>query len=453
MATFSMAAKAALLAIGLLAVGAACSSEPTPTPTPAPTATPAPTPTSTLAPMPTATPTPVPVTPLRIGMLDLARTDHIVHHNRADGPIARAALLAIKHVNDAGGVFGLPVEAHFLDTDGEDGARGPDSAAAVEHAQRLIDEEGSHALIGPLYSTDTAAVALEVAAPRQIPVISPISSSPLLTTLEDDGFVFRTTLSTIAEADAIARLAEDEGYRHVAVIYQDDYWGRPVDLAFEDHFDGKTTSVPIKLEQESYHEETLAAEAHDPDAVMIATSVQDSYTVIHNIIEEGHFNENFLLMGHHKRAAVIERHPELEGAKGVALYGHHVTEAEGHWEEDYTAVYGEEAPHGPYPRESYDAAIAIMLAAEYAGSVDGAAIRDALPIVAGPPGIRFPASSAGVKGALAAVRNGQDIDLDGEATSLDWDANGDITVGGVEVWQFQNGGIVSLRVYEIDIRE
>lgn len=310
MAMLPTAAKSALIAIGLLAV-TACS--PDPTPTPSPTAAP------TLAPTPA--PTPVPIEPLRLGALDLGRIDELLHHSRTEGPIARSVLLAIQHVNDAGGVFGAPVEARFSNTDDEEEIAGANPAAAAASAARLVDEEGVHAIIGPLYSTDAAEIGASVAAPRRIPVITPISSSPLLTNLEDDGFVFRTTMSDIAQADALAQLAEDEGYDHVAVIYRNNYWGLPIDKAFEDHFDGKTTSVPIEDGQESYHEETLVAEAEEPDAVMLATSVLDGYTVIANIIEEGHFNETYLLMGHYRRAGVIEAHPELDGAKGVSIYG------------------------------------------------------------------------------------------------------------------------------------
>ena len=443
--------KGALLTLLLIAAGIACSSTSAPADTP--TSAPADTPTSA----PVDTPTSVPPEPLRLGMLDIGRMDDLIHGDRegevahrTDGPIVRSVMLAIKHVNDAGGVFGVPVEVRSANTDDGLTYYGADPAAAAARAARFVDEDGVHAVIGPFYSPDSLEIASAVAAPRQIPFITPISNSPMLAEADDDGFLFRTTMSDIAQADALAQLAEDEGYTRVAVIYRNDYWGQHVDQAFEDHFDGETISVPIEDNQESYHDEAEAAEAHEPEAVVLATSVPDSETLIADIIETGHFDETYLLMAHYKRLTFIEQHPELDGTKGVAIYGRHITEAEGHWEADYAAEYGE-LPHGPYTREAYDAAMALMLAAEYAGSTDGAAIRDALPIIAGPPGIRFPASSDGVKGALEAIRNGQDIDLDGEATTIDWDENGDVTIGGVEIWQFQDGGIVSLRHFEIDV--
>lgn len=426
--------KGALLALSLLAAGIACSS----TSTPADTSTPVP------ADTPTPAPTPAPISPLRLGLLDLGAIDHIIHDNRSDGPTTRSVLLAIKHVNDAGGVLGAPVEARFSDTD--------DQISAVEHANRLIDEEGVHVFVGPFYSDDVIELSDAVAVPRQSLFVSPSAASIRIGSLEDDGFIFRTTMSNIAQAYALAELAEEEGYDNVAVIYLDNEWGLLIDQAFEDYFDGEVTSVPIEALKDSYREEILAANANEPDAAIFITRLVDLPTILDDIMEAGAFDGNYLLLAHYRTLSTLEANPELEGSKGVALYGRHVTEAEGHWEADYAAEYGD-TPHSPFMREAYDAAVALMLAAEYAGSTDGAAIRDALPIIANPPGIRFPASSDGIEGALEAIRNGQDIDLDGEATSLDWDANGDITVGGVEIWQFKDGAIENIRHFDVDVSE
>ena len=86
-------------------------------------------------------------------------------------------------------------------------------------------------------------------------------------------------------------------------------------------------------------------------------------------------------------------------------------------------------------QEAYDAAVALMLAAELAGSTDGTAIRDALPRVAAGPGKRYAASGDGIAAALAAIRGGGEIDLDGQATDIDWDENGDIRASLMSIWQ------------------
>ena len=60
--------------------------------------------------------------------------------------------LAIKHINDAGGVNGKDVTFVTGDTQ-------VDATQGVEEARRLVEIEGVHAIVGPLSSTVTIAVA------------------------------------------------------------------------------------------------------------------------------------------------------------------------------------------------------------------------------------------------------------------------------------------------------
>src|SRR5690606_35832607 len=115
----------------------------------------------------------------------------------------------------------------------------------------------------------------------------------------------------------------------------------------------------------------------------------------------------------------------LEGMKGTAPTAGPETEAARAWNAAYEAEHGA-LPTRPYVREAYDAVVAIALAAEKAGSNSGAAIRDALAEVGGPPGDVFIPGAEGVAAALEAVRDGEDINFEGAATSLDWDDNGDV---------------------------
>ncbi|MEX2374206.1 MAG: ABC transporter substrate-binding protein, partial [Dehalococcoidia bacterium] len=108
----------------------------------------------------------------------------------------------------------------------------------------------------------------------------------------------------------------------------------------------------------------------------------------------------------------------LEGMKGTAPNAGPETEAYQAWEAAYTAEYGT-VPNLPFIKEAYDAVVAIALAAEAAGSNDGAAIRDQLRAVAGPDGDVYVPGAEGVAAALEAIQNGEDIDFQGAATSLD----------------------------------
>ena len=377
--------------------------------------------------------------PMRLGMLSIR-----------SGPFAELGRLtehgvelAVAHVNAAGGVWGRPVELVIEDT-------GHDADAAVGQARRLVSERGVHAIVGPLTSTGVIAVGESVAPEFGVPVVSPSASSPAISLLDDHDYVFRTIISDAAQADVLAQLAEDEGYDRVAVVYRDDLWGRSLNDHFTSHYHGESASVALDPDKDEYFAEVVAAASHGARVLVLLTVPHETIPVLAASAGLGAF-DTYLFEHSNKRIDIYERLPEeLEGAEGVAYIGRHVTEAEGHWEADYHAMFGAEEPFSPWAREAYDAAVALMLAAERAGSSDGTRIRNAMREIADPPGERFPASSDGIAAALAAIRAGADIDLDGEATALDWGPDGDLLSGHMEYWQFRDGEIVTIRDFEIE---
>ena len=107
------------------------------------------------------------------------------------------------------------------------------------------------------------------------------------------------------------------------------------------------------------------------------------------------------------------------------------------WDEAYAAAYGA-PPAFAYVRETYDAAIALALAAQAADSVEGEAIRDRLRAVGGGPGEQITPDPGSIESALRALADGRGVNYDG-AVSLDWDANGDLRSGYIGVWRFTTG--------------
>ena len=371
---------------------------------------------------------------LRLGLLD---------HFGGHGGITslRAVQLAIKHVNEAGGVFGQPVEFAWRDTL---------EAPVFDQALALIDEEGVHAIVGPGTSSDALDIGRAIGAARGIPLVTPSATSPAVAAIDDRGYVFRSVISDVAQGPILAQLAAGEGYEHVAVAYRDDTWGVGLAEAFFAAWDGRADRVKLDPTDDSYIDELRRlADGGAPVLIAIAFTGQAIH-VVGDALTSGTFDA-FIFSDGSRSPRLLAAFPEaLDGALGTAPYGANIAEEEGHWERDYLAEYGE-LEMLPYVRETYDAAIALMLAAELAGSADGAAIRDALLRVGGPPGRRFPASSDGAAAALEAIRNGEEINLDGEATNLDWDANGDVTGGLMSIWRFADGGIEELRTIPIDL--
>ena len=79
------------------------------------------------------------------------------------------------------------------------------------------------------------------------------------------------------------------------------------------------------------------------------------------------------------------------------------------------------------------------MAAEAADSVAGPDIRDQLQAVASPGGTVVIASQDSIAAGLSAADAGNDVNYEGAASSVDWNAAGDIAAGYVAIWEYQDG--------------
>ena len=341
----------------------------------------------------------------------------------------RGFLLAIEHVNDAGGVFGLDVETARGDT-------APDSDTAVAEARRLVETEGVHAIVGPSSSGNSLPVAEQVTGPAGVVNISPSATSPLLTYANDSDFFFRAALADTAQGPVLARVTRERGFDDVGVIYQDDAYGRGLAESFEAAWTGQISLVAMERGQDSYLSALTETAEAGAQALVIIASGADAETIVRESLESGLYDS--FTFGDAAKSPNLVRN--IGGDRLGGMYGTAGTSAPGSesaaaWESAFLDEHGE-LPAFAYVKETYDAVIAIALAAEAAGEANGAAIRDRLRSVASAPGERALAGPDGVAEALRIVRDGGEVDYEGAAATLDWDANGDLVRGHVGVWRY-----------------
>ncbi len=346
-------------------------------------------------------------------------------------------LLAIDHINAAGGVFGQPVEFVLGDTN-------TDPTIAVEEARRLIEIEGAHAIVGAHSSTNSIAVAESITGPAGIPQISPASSSPQLAIAADRDFLFRATLNDKVQGPALAELVAERGFVKVGLLYRDDAWGQGIaeefEAAFTEKFAGEVVSIAVTPQQATYLSELQQSRRDDPEALVMLAYVPEGTIILREAIENGLYD--------HFVFGPTSRNPQLLEAIGAEyladMYGTAPgtapsTESALLWEVAFIEKY--ERPYAfPYTKQAYDAAIAFALAAEAAQSTDGAAIRDQLRRVGGSPGAVVFADIGSIRQGLEAVRNGEEVDYEGAAQSLEWDEHGDLLRGYVGLWRFTAEG-------------
>lgn len=135
------------------------------------------------------------------------------------GSDVRAGILAaFAEANRKGGVHGRKLELLSLDDAYE-------PASALSNTESLIEEHNVFALIGSV-GTPTTVVAVPVAAEAGVPFIAPVTGAEFL---RDDHWttVINLRASYFQETrEIVTRLVEDLGIERIAVLYQDDSYGR-----------------------------------------------------------------------------------------------------------------------------------------------------------------------------------------------------------------------------------
>jgi ABC-type branched-subunit amino acid transport system substrate-binding protein len=383
--------------------------------------------------------------PLKIGML-FDYTGSLAEF----GPnMETGAQLAVKQINDAGGVLGQDIELIKADS-------GTNPQVAVEAATRLINVEGVQAIIGSLSSGVTIAVAEGVAVPNEIVMISPASTSPAVSEVEDDDFLFRTVLSDAAQGLVLAQWAKEQGYTKVATFYTNNAYGVGLSdqfvATFEEEGGTITAAVSHEQEQTTYLSELQQAVEGDPDALVAISYPVEGAVYIKEAIEND-LIDTFLFTDGTKSNDIITAvgAEALEGTTGSVPSTPEEADLTADFDAEYEAEYGEPVPALPYVRESYDAVIAIALAAEAAGSTDPSAIRDQLREVAGPPGDKLGASADGIAQALEAIRAGTDIDWEGASNRQNWDEKGDVLTGAIEIFRIVGGEFETVKLVPVDL--
>jgi branched-chain amino acid transport system substrate-binding protein len=360
------------------------------------------------------------------------------------GPIGRnAAELAARQINAAGGVLGRPLELYFADGR-------TDPAASVAAARHLLADDHVHALVGAMGSASTLAIARQVTIPARIPIISPTSTAPEISQLEDDDFVFRATYSDSAQGPVLAQLVKDEGHSSAAVIYRDDPYGRGLYQSVVEHLGpGFATGLAITEEKESYLPELrrLAGKS----VLVLLTYPLETEILVREALHAKLFHD-FAFADSTRIADLMNRIDPvaLEGVKGTspALRDGPEEPSTRAYLEAYRDAYGVVPTFGP-GASVYDSVVCFALAAEKAGSANNTAIRDALRPVCAGPGEEHTAQSLGA--ALAAVRGGRKINYQGAFSTVDWNAAGDVSNGFVDVWKFSKGKIDSEKLVSFDL--
>lgn len=377
---------------------------------------------------------------LKIGIL-MAFTGDLKEYGAA---ISKGVLLAAKQLNEAG----LTVVTFKDDTETSE-------TAGTNAAKKLVNVNGVQAIIGPLGSGVTVAVAQAVTIPNNVIVITPSGTSPDITNLKaDEGkdFLFRTTPSDALQGK-VAGMEAAGMVKTASIMYVNNPYGRGLAEEFTKAFEaagGKVlVAVPHEQEAPSYNSELTKALKDKPEMLACFSYPQSAIIYVKEAIEFFKF-DNFFFCDGTKSLDMIKAlgASTLDGFMGTAaasIEGEALTKFNQAYEAEFS-----ELPPLPYITNAYDAAAIIGLAAYTAQkkghALTSANIRDHLREVANPGGeVILPGEFAK---AFKLIDEGKAINYEGAAGSADMDANGDV-VTPIEIWKFSGDTIVQVKIVNV----
>jgi len=362
------------------------------------------------------------------------------------GPnIKNGAVLAAEQLGKAG----LKVKLIQEDTE-------TNSVAGINAAKKLVNVNKVVAIIGALASGVTVPVAESVTIPNGVLMISPASTSPLITFLPADkgkDLLFRTCPSDALQGVAAGELAAKH-YKTASVIYVNNPYGQGLAQQFKKSFEkhgGKVLAMVPHDEKtaETYTAELKKALKGKPDVLCAYSYPQHAKIYLKEAIEFYKFKK-FLFCDGTKSLDIVKAvgAKNLEGDLGTVA-----ASAKGKAAEIFNAAYKAKfgkLPPLPYITNAYDAMAVIGLAA-YAAKVKGLPltsknIRDNLRKVANPPGtVILPGEFAK---AFKLLKEGKDINYEGAGGAVDFDENGDV-ISPIEIWKYTGGEIKTFKVVNL----
>jgi ABC-type branched-subunit amino acid transport system substrate-binding protein len=363
------------------------------------------------------------------------------------GPnIQNGAVLAAKQMAAAG------FEIKLIHEDSETSA-----IPATNAAKKLVEIDKVVAIIGALASGVTVPVAESVTIPAGVIMISPASTSPLVTFLPADtgkDFLFRTCPSDALQGVIAGKLCASFN-KTASILYVNNPYGQGLAEQFKASFEkrgGKVLAMVPHDEKaaESYTAELKKALDGNPDRLCAFSYPEHAKVYLKEAIEFFKYKK-FLFCDGTKSEDIVK----AIGVKNVeGQFGTVAGSAGGDpfviFNADYKTEFGR-LPPLPYITNAYDGTAVVGLAA-YAAKTKGLPltaknIRDNMREVANPPGeIVMPGE---FQKAFDLIKQGKKINYEGAGGAVDFDKNGDVRTP-IEVWKYSNGKIVTVRM-EYDI--
>ncbi len=360
--------------------------------------------------------------------------------------------MAAEEINNAGGVMDRDIEIVFRDDGGS-------ADIGISAAQQLFSE-GINIIVGPLWSSVTLAVAPQVSIPNGMLLVSPSATNPMISTLDDNGLVWRTCPSDVFQGRIGADYCYNTlGKKTAGIIVLDNSWAFGLADSFKESFEalgGTVSAYAIYPEffgtdvysyDYSPHLDELFADS--PELIYYCCFSNDGAQISNDIALGNYIGQDynptfFSNDGPTSQSFIVNGHPDiLEGMLGTLPSAPEDDPNNTEFTTNFRAKFGYNPPS--YESNAYDALYLVAYAIVKSSSTIPSDIAAELRNISG--------GDTSIQGTIinvsefargkSVLENGGDINYQGASGKIDFDVNGDPGSGTYVIWKIENGQYIT----------
>jgi ABC-type branched-subunit amino acid transport system substrate-binding protein len=364
------------------------------------------------------------------------------------GNLDKAVRLAVSTQNAALQKLGLSKKIKVQLVDSQDGQT--QASASVEAAKKEVGEH-VNVIIGEMASSATIPMAQSVTIPNHIVLISPTSSAPQLTQLNNQGWVWRTYPSDTLQGKVLAQAAIDRFGKEAVVNVgaRNDAFGTALKQLFVTEYQKLGGKIGVNIswnpDQATFDSEAQQLVSGSPKGWVIIDFPDTFKKFAPSLVRTGQWDATRTLMTEALRDTTTL---DGIGSPVVGLSGTAASAAGGPAGNAFHTLWNKSVqgakPYTGFEGTAFDAANVAFFAALRGCSSAPAKLKNSLVAVSGPPGtkVTFLQMTQAIKLLLAHKK----INYEGAFSPVDFDSSGDIGSAVFEIWQYTGPGkIVTLK--------
>jgi ABC-type branched-subunit amino acid transport system substrate-binding protein len=355
----------------------------------------------------------------------------------------RAVKLGVALQNAALAKTGLAKKIKVTLVGSEDGQT--QASASVEAATKLVKSNHANVLIGEMASSATIPMAQSVAIPNKVVQISPTSSAPQLTTIADNGYLWRTYPSDTLQGKVLARAAVTAFGKGATLNIgaRNDAFGTALKQLFVAQYKKLGGSIGVdeswNPDQPTFDTEAQKLVSGNPAGYVIIDFPETFQKFAPALVRTGKWDATKTFMTEALRNTTVL---DAIGSPVVGLRGTAASAAGGPAGASFAAYWKSHVkgakPYTGFEGTALDAVNVAFLAAMRACSASPARIKANLVRVSGPPGTKV--TYLQLAKAIKLIQAGKEVDYEGAFSPVDFDRNGDIGSAVFEIWKYSAPG-------------